>query len=115
MESGKLVDKAICDLGVTAGPWPLEYDGSLVIGCQVCIHPDDAGPDGSLLAERKANIRLFAWSRELYGKLDQLTAILETLVKGDRIEPVWLELAIAESRLLLAAPKKSAPKKGGGL
>lgn len=109
MDSGKLVETAVHDLGVTAGPWPLEYDGSLAIGGQVAISPANIGPDDVGLDERKANLRLFSWSRELYGKVDQLTWILEALIKGKRLDPLTLEVATAEARLLLAAPKK-----GGG-
>jgi hypothetical protein len=110
MDSGKLVETAVRDLGVTAGPWPLEYDGSLAIGGQVAISPASIGPDDVSLDERKANIRLFAVSRELYGHADLLACYLEDILAGNNVDRHLVRRAIDIARRDLSVAKRGGAR-----
>ncbi len=83
----------------TAGPWTVEYDGSIVMSGQVIMSPP--GPDGSSLAERKANARLIAAAPDM----------LEALIRcHDIILAQQDEMKIGEYERLLASAAISKAK-----
>lgn len=91
----------------TTGDWGLESDYSVVIGRQVCIPIEQCGPDGSPLAERKANALRLANAAALEDALWEMVEASNELGKASVNTPDGTERVFGAHQRWLAAKARA--------